>query len=151
MKMKIIPALAIALLTAACHSNTRESDNNSLSNIDIRGQWDIENITLSKTESLNPAKLTPDTRQYFIFNDSSYSIRTNCNTISGPYRRNGSDIQVEPLIMTRMACISMATEDALCKLLPRIEKLSVKSKDVIKLCGKEPSEYIILRKSTNEE
>ena len=50
--------------------------------------------------------------------------------------------------MTEMACENMAVEDALRKILPGIATVDVQNDSVARLCGRTPSEYIMLIKAT---
>ena len=87
-------------------------------------------------------------RQYITFQDSTFSIQTNCNTIQGEYRISGDSISFPVSLMTEMACENMAVEDALRKILPGIATVDVQNDSVARLCGRTPSEYIMLIKAT---
>ncbi len=153
MKVKILSMLLPAIIMASC-SNSKESKTNIASEaqeqtvkVDLLGQWDLENIVLSDTVNVRPAEETPGVRQYITFNDSAFSIQTNCNTIQGEYRLSGDSISFPVTLMTEMACDNMATEDALRKILPDIVTVDVQNDSVVRLCGRTPSECIMLVRS----
>ena len=49
--------------------------------------------------------------------------------------------------MTRMACPNMATEEAMCRIIPLIASVDVENDSTIRLNSKDNSEYVILRRS----
>ena len=53
--------------------------------------------------------------------------------------------------MTEMACDNMATEDALRKILPNIATVYIENDSIARLDSRNPSEYIVLRKTSEEE
>ncbi len=117
---------------------------------DIRGQWYIENIVFNDSDYVRPAEAVPGSKQYIVFEDSTYSIMTNCNSISGPYTVKGDSIKLGDGAMTQMACDNMATEDALRRILPNISTVDVQNDTVIRLNGSTPAECILLHKETTE-
>lgn len=117
---------------------------------DIRGQWYIENIVFSDSDYVRPDETGSASRQYITFEDSTYFIMTNCNSISGSYVIKGDSINMGDGAMTEMACDNMETEDALRRILPRISTIDVQSDSVIRLNGATPAECILLRKSKHE-
>lgn len=158
MKIRFIQAIAVALFATACSGNKQNSDTASdnepqarVINADIRGQWYLENIVLSDSEYVRPLEEVPETRQYVIFEDSTYAFKTNCNSISGFYTIKGDSIWLGPGMMTRMACENMATEDALTRILPHIVMVDVENDSVARLNSSVASEYIVLRKTTEME
>lgn len=112
----------------------------------LRGQWAIENIVFNDSDYVRPDEAVPGTIQYIVFDDSTYSIMTNCNSISGSYTVNGDSITLQDGLMTEMACDNMETEDALRRILPDITSLDVENDSVVRLNGKTPAECILLRK-----
>lgn len=146
MKVNIIHAIAAALLATACSGNSKQ-DNNA----DIRGQWYLENIVLSDSEYVRPAEEVPGSRQYILFEDSTYSVKTNCNSISGFYTIKGDSVSLGAGMMTRMACENMATEDALCRILPHIVAVDIENDSIARLNSNTASAYIVLRKATEKK
>lgn len=118
--------------------------------VDIRGQWYIENIVLSDSDYVRPDEAVPGVSQYIVFEDSTYFIMTNCNSISGTYLVKGDSITLGDGAMTEMACDNMATEDALRRILPAISTIDVQNDSVVRLNGSTPAECILLRKATVE-
>ena len=97
--------------------------------------------------NVRPDEAVPGVNQYFLFEDSTYFIMTNCNSISGQYTVKGDSITLGDGAMTEMACDNMATEDALRRILPRISTMDTQSDSVIRLNGTTPAECILLKKS----
>lgn len=148
-------SMATAIISTGCSGNKGQvslpaSDGNtqeSVDNIDIRGEWYIENIVFSDSDYVRPEEVTPGVRQYIRFEDSSYFIKTNCNSISGDYTVRGDSITLGDGAMTEMACDNMATEDALRRILPAIVTMDARNDSVIRLNGATPGECILLRKA----
>lgn len=137
---------ASAIIATACSGNKEHNDSCANTNADIRGKWYLENIVLNDSMSVRPAEETPDIPQYVIFDDSTYSIRTNCNSISGPYYINGDSITLGDGPMTEMACDNMATEDALREILPNIATICIENDSTARLNSRNQGEYVVLRK-----
>lgn len=149
MKAKFITGiLAIAALTACGNSKTATADSSSAeaTATGIIGQWNINRIVLDDTTKIIVAETTPGIRQYITFEDSTYSIRTNCNSISGDYYLNGDTIILGDGPMTEMACDNMQTEDALRVILPFITTVEFDSDSTMRLKGATPSQFIELTK-----
>lgn len=156
MKLHIKTLIALAATAFAAASCTGAKDNGDaaietrqdvVANADIVGQWDLENIVLSDSAYVRPSEATPDVRQYIVFDDSTYSITTNCNSISGSYTLVGDSITLGDGFMTEMACDNMASEDALRQILPNIVKVYVENDSIVRLDSSKPSQYIVLRKA----
>lgn len=161
MKMQIkslIAVAAVSAVVAAGCSGSKEktavaSDSiaqETVTDADIRGQWYIENIVFNDSDYVRPEEAVPGVRQYINFEDSTYSIMTNCNTISGPYIIKGDSITLGAGLMTEMACDNMATEDALRRILPDIATVDIENDTTVRLNGSKPAECILLRKATTE-
>lgn len=150
-------ATVSAFMAAGCSgSKENKSAENTGSEImspaeaDIRGQWYIENIVFSDSDYVRPAEAAPGASQYIIFEDSTYYIMTNCNSISGTYTAKGDSISFGDGMTTEMACDNMETEDALRRILPRIATIDVQNDTVVRLSGSIPAECVMLRKATIE-
>lgn len=155
MKLHFNTLLIIAALSFTASSCSGAKDNKSeapdnvttiKADADLRGQWAIENIVFNDSDYVRPDEAVPGTIQYIVFDDSTYSIMTNCNSISGSYTVNGDSIALHDGPMTEMACDNMATEDALRRILPDITSLDVENDSVVRLNGNTPAECILLRK-----
>ena len=162
MKLQIKPVLAAAVMTAviatACsgkkENNTAITDQNTqnvVTDANIRGQWYIENIVFSDSDYVRPDETLSSIHQYIVFEDSTYFIQTNCNTISGAYAVKGDSITIGDGAMTEMACDDMAVEDALRRILPDISTIDVQNDSVVRLNGATPAECILLRKATEKK
>lgn len=143
----LIVALPILINLGACSSNSSNKES-----IDMRGQWYIENIVFNDSVYVRPSEEVPESRQYIVFEDETYFIQTNCNTMSGYYSVKGDSIFIGDGAMTEMACDNMATEDALRKIIPHIMTIDVETDTITRLnSGIDSSEYIILRKATEKK
>jgi heat shock protein HslJ len=144
----------VALLMAAGCSGNKEVKSDRLddkaktevADADIRGQWYIENIVFSDSDYVRPDETSSSMKQYIVFEDSTYFIMTNCNSISGSYTVQGDSIRLGDGAMTEMACDDMQTEDALRRILPNISAIDVQNDSVVRLNGSAPAECILLRK-----
>ena len=152
-------ATALTILTASCgvnKENKETADNQqheNIANMDVRGQWYLDSIVFSDSDYV---RVRPDVRlssihQYIVFEDSTYFIRTNCNSISGTYTVKGDSIILGDGVMTEMACDNMAVEDALRRILPDISTIDVQNDSVVRLNGATPAECILLRKATEKK
>ncbi|MFA4046786.1 META domain-containing protein [Prevotella sp. PCHR] len=119
----------------------------TVTDADIRGQWYIENIVFNDSNYVRPDETIHSVRQYISFEDSTYFIQTNCNTISGTYTIKGDSIALGDGAMTEMACDDMSVEDALRRILPDISTIDVQNDSVVRLNGSTPAECILLRKA----
>ena len=153
MKTKLLVILFSAAVLTSC-SNKKEAQTTDAADaqaetatVDLRGQWYIENIVLNDSVSVRPADVTPDVKQYITFEDSTFYIQTNCNSIQGEYRINGDSISFPVTLMTEMACDNMETESAICKVLPNIATVDLQNDSVARLCGSTPAECIMLVKA----
>lgn len=152
-------ALFAVAMMASCTGNKGSVGNDSVevkditaeANVDIKGQWYIENIFFNDSDYVRPAEILPDSRQYVQFTDSTYSIMTNCNSISGYYTISGDSITLSDGAMTEMACDDMQTEDALRRILPDIAAIDMENDSIVRLNCRNHSGYIILRKNTAYE
>ena len=151
-------ATALTILTASCVGNKENKETvgnqqqETAANVDMRGQWYLENIVFSDSEYV---RVRPDVRlssihQYIVFEDNTYFIQTNCNTISGTYAVKGDSIIFGDGVMTEMACDNMAVEDALRRILPNIATVYIQNDSITRLDSRNPSEYIVLRKAQTE-
>lgn len=144
---------AALLMAAGCSGNKEvKSDRlddkakTEVADADIRGQWYIENIVFSDSDYVRPDETSSSMKQYIVFEDSTYFIMTNCNSISGSYTVKGDSITLGDGAMTEMACDDMQTEDALRRILPNISAIDVQNDSVVRLNGSVPAECILLRK-----
>lgn len=144
---------AALLMAAGCSGNKEvKSDRlddkakTEVADADIRGQWYIENIVFSDSDYVRPDETSSSMKQYIVFEDSTYFIMTNCNSISGSYTVKGDSITLGDGAMTEMACDDMQTEDALRRILPHISTIDVQNDSVVRLNGAVPAECILLRK-----
>ena len=151
-------ATALTILTASCGGNKEKhvpADNQqkeTVANVDVHGQWYLDSIVFSDSDYV---RVRPDERlssihQYVVFEDSTYFIRTNCNSISGTYTIKGDSITLGDGAMTEMACDNMAVEDALRRILPNIAMVYIQNDSIARLDSRNPSEYIVLCKAPIE-
>ena len=158
MNIKFTACLLLISTLAACTGNTKPANENSAtvnntadsSDINLNGQWFIENISLNDSVKITPTEEVPERSQYFIFADSTYSIMTNCNSFNGSIAIKGDSIMFGDGMMTEMACDNMATEDALRKILPSVVRMDMENDSIVRLCTDTPSQYIMLHKAKIE-
>ncbi|MDE6696751.1 MAG: META domain-containing protein [Muribaculaceae bacterium] len=159
MKTRLMTAFFAVAMMASCTGNKGSVNNDSAevndiaaeANIDLKGQWYIENIFFNDSDYVRPAEILPDIKQYVQFTDSTYSIMTNCNSISGYYTLSGDSITLGDGMMTEMACDNMQTEDAIRRILPEIAVIDVENDSIVRLNCRNLSGYIILKKNTADE
>lgn len=157
MRQQIIIAAMAAAVLSSCGGRgaTAGSGQSATDSItggtaqSIAGQWYIENIVESDSVSVRPGEEAAS-RPYIIFTDSTYSVMTNCNAISGIYIINGDSIAFRDGAMTELACDNMAVEEAVCRILPKIATVGFAGDSVVRLNGGNPSEYVLLRKAAVE-
>lgn len=155
MKTKSTAILAVAaILMASCAGNQQTAataDEAAEKTVCVKGQWNLENIVVNDTLSVRPAEVDPEASQYITFEDSTYFVQTNCNTIFGSYSVKGDSICIGDGGMTRMACPDMSTEDALVAILSSIATVSAENDSTIRLNGSSDAQYIILTKAQDAE
>ena len=153
----IVGVAALMATASGCSGNKGAKEVNAdnaaqveVANADIRGQWHIENIVFSDSDYVRPDETSSSMKQYIVFEDSTYFIMTNCNSISGSYTVKGDSITLGDGAMTEMACDDMRAEDALRRILPDIATIEVQNDTVVRLNGRTPAECILLRKAKAE-
>ena len=114
---------------------------------DITGQWYIEKIVFNGSDSVRPCDEVPGVYQYVVFSDSTYSIITNCNALSGSYSVKGDSVVIRSFMMTELCCDNMATENALRRIFPNTFTVDVENDSVVRLNSVKPLGYIVLRKA----
>lgn len=157
-RKSLIAVAALLMATATACTGNKETkadkvDNaaqTEVANADIRGQWYIENIVFSDSDYVRPDETSSSMKQYIMFEDSTYFIVTNCNSISGSYTIIGDSIRLGDGAMTEMACDDMRTEEALRRILPHISTIDVQYNSGVRLIGSTPAEFILLRKAKTE-
>lgn len=153
MKKILMSAMMVAVLASCGNSATKESDSaaamqNETEAISLVGSWDIENVVVNDTLELNPAEITPDSKQAITFEaDGSYSINTNCNSIQGQYVVNGDSIRLEAGLATEMACDNMQIEDAIKAALPAIAVMQADNDSTVSLNAPSTGASIRLRRA----
>lgn len=153
LKTVSVAVAALLAISAGCSGSKGtkvDKAGQETASADIRGQWYIENIVFSDSDYVRPDEAVPGVSQYMVFEDSTYFIMTNCNSIAGEYSLKGDSITLGDGAMTEMACDNMATEDALRRILPRISTIDVQNDSVMRLNGATASECILLRKARTE-
>lgn len=159
MKFNFYAAAAAALLFASCTGNNtqnagqaEETAANDTKTVSITGKWCIENIVLNDSTNVRPAEINPEQCQSITFGtDSTYSIKTNCNSMQGGYVAKGDSIEFGMGIMTQMACEDMRSEDYLRQILPEVRTAEFENDSTLRLNTTSADKYIVLRKSTCEQ
>lgn len=153
MKYFGIIAIVIAVLAAACSGNVKHNngivdEQTNVAEVDLQGQWYLENIVFNDSDFVRPSEEVPGSRQYIIFEDSTYSVMTNCNAMTGSYAVKGDSIWLSDGAMTELACDNMVTENALRRIFPNIFRVDIENDSIVRLNGSVATEYIVLRKAT---
>ncbi|MDE6263951.1 MAG: META domain-containing protein [Paramuribaculum sp.] len=153
MKVSSIFIPSLLLVATSCGSNGANTSGGTTDAMTagISGQWSIENIAFSDSDYIRPAEETPGAKQYITFEDDTYFIQTNCNTMSGTYSIAGDSIFMGDGAMTEMACDNMNVEDALRRIIPHICIIDMENDSVMRLNSSVASEYIVLKKITESE
>lgn len=155
-KLMIMAFVAIAATSCTGNKNGNATAVENLTQnvaayADIKGRWYLENIVFSDSDYVRPSDQVPGVRQYIEFADGTYFIQTNCNTFSGTYAIKGDSITLGDGAMTEMACDNMATEDAIRRILPNIATVNIENDSIVRLDSRNPSEYIVLKKATDND
>lgn len=150
MKTIFASCISIAALLCSCGGNSQkqsadaaEDSVQTVADLNIDGQWNIDNVVVNDTLSVRPAEETPDAGSRITFDNGSYSIMTNCNSIQGSYTLKGDSIALEAGLCTEMACDNMRAEDLLKQVLPEIRTASLENDSTLRLNG-ETSSYVLL-------
>lgn len=157
MKLKFALIAAAALMFGACSgSKTQEAEAQAeepaTEEINILGTWNIEHIVLNDSTSLTPAELDSVNLQTIEFNDSAFSIHTNCNTIIGGYTLSGDSLRfADNMGSTMMACPDMQSEEMLNAILPAVRTVVKPCPCRLRLQTEDPAEYIVIRKAVMEQ
>ncbi len=149
--------LVICLLVAitSCtgennNANKSKEDNTfdkELPAVNIKGQWDIENVVETDSSYLRPSEIEHGITAYIDFkDDNSFGIMTNCNSLGGRYVQSNDSIQLKEISFTEMACDNMELEELLKKVLPLVNTIDCVNDSITRLnCDKSDS-YIVLKK-----
>lgn len=155
MNKRFLIGFAGLALLASCGSNKSVNSGNdsiaeetAVANAEVNGQWVIKSINLNDSVKILTADVTPDSKQTITFEEDSYFIQTNCNTISGGYSIKGDSITLGDGIMTEMACDNMAVEDALRSILHNIVTVNFENDSTARLNTNQPGVYMELSKAS---
>ena len=149
MKLKaIIPAaFAIVLMSAACTANkagTTAEENNA--GASLAGTYDIVTVALNDTALVNAVDIDDAYGPIrMVFTDTTYSAKTNCNTIFGEYTRTGGKVTLKDGGMTQMACPDVTMEQLMVTVLPQITDVEFVSDTLVNLTSANSPARITLR------
>lgn len=149
MKVNYILLGAFLSLAACAPKDARQQE--TMADVDMQGQWYIENIVFNDSTYVRPSEEVPGSRQYITFDAESYFVQTNCNTMCGTYEIKGDTLTLGDGAMTEMACDNMATEDALRQIIMQAATVDVENDSITRLNFNESGAYIILRKATEKK
>lgn len=148
MNVKTIAFAALCALCGCVPSNkATEAETEATAALSLDGRWEIAKVALNDSVHAIPAELTPEASQYIVFNstDSTYSIRTNCNTIGGSYIQKGDSLSIGDGFCTEMACDNMEVEDLIKQILSDINTIEAENDSTIRLNATR-EKYIELRR-----
>lgn len=149
--MKFSSLLSGALIALSACSPKESKQEEAVKEINLSGQWYIENIVFNDSTYVRPAEEVPGSRQYITFDSESYFIQTNCNTMAGSYEINGDSLSLGDGAITEMACDNMATEDALRHFIMQTAVIDIENDSITRLNFIDSGAYIILRKATEKK
>ena len=141
MKLKaIIPAaFAIVLMSAACTANkagTTAEENNA--GASLAGTYDTALVNaVDIADADGPIRM--------VFTDTTYSAKTNCNTIFGEYTRTDGKVTLKDGGMTQMACPDVTMEQLMVTVLPQITDVEFVSDTLVNLTSANSPARITLR------
>lgn len=161
MKTKTIFLSVIATFAVACSGDKQRQENTKASDavpemnisqdVNISGQWYIENIFFNDSVYTRPAEEVPGSRQYILFEpDGTYSIMTNSNQASGEYTLNRFTISLKDAAWTELATENMRTEEAMRKILPLLSTIEIENDSVLRI-NSDSEPYLILLKATERK
>lgn len=102
----------------------------------VAGEWAVETYADPFKATLDPTTVEPD-ESYFLRLDKEglFMFTTDCNTISGDYSVNGSDLRFENISATEMACEKEIVERSIMSQLPMVRSFTVSGDSVLCLIG----------------
>ncbi len=119
----------------------------NISEVNIRGQWDIENVVENDSSYVRPAEIEQGITAYIDFReDHTFGVMTNCNHIGGLYRQDNDSIQLTEISATEMACYNMEVEEMLKKVLPLVNTIDCINDSITRLNSDKGDSYIVLKK-----
>lgn len=154
MRTLFLTAAAILALTGCTGKNASTQAEATLSDAvtetaasPIVGEWAIENVVINDSLYARPAEINPAVKQYILFDaDSTYVVRTNCNTISGSYVVEGDSIALGDGLATEMACDNMQVENLIKQVIPEVTAIDFQNDSIVRLNA--PSgKHIVLHKA----
>lgn len=124
---QFLAIVAIAALSlASCGSDKTTAEDNAATETQetanaLIGDWQISNIVVNDSLSVNPAEIPSEQTQTATFTpDSILSIQTNCNILNSSYLVKGDSLYVGETLSTMMACDNSVVEDVLKQMLPEV-------------------------------
>ncbi|MDE6298532.1 MAG: META domain-containing protein [Muribaculaceae bacterium] len=150
----LIPLIALTLLSCTGKRNETRTEEfrginsvDSVKNVDILGQWYIENIFFNDSCYVKPNEEVLGSRQYILFEQNgNYAVMTNCNHGAGKFTLKGTYISFSDAAWTELACENMTTEEAVRKILPQLNSVEIENDSVMRInSSSEP--YLILTKA----
>lgn len=148
MKYFSIPAFASAMLLASCGGQSKTADNSQteLPQPDIQCMWYIENVVINDTLFARPSDIDPERNQSFTFDDGSFGVNTNCNTLGGEYVLKGDSISFTNIMTTEMACDNEQVERLVMRILPEVRTVDCVNDSTLRL-NTDSTAYILLKKA----
>lgn len=144
MNVKIFAFAAACVICGCTPSGTSSAPEQTPA---LEGRWEITDVVLNDSVRAMPAEIPPGTKQYIVFSpDSTYSVRTNCNSIGGSYTLNGDSLTIGDGFCTEMACDNMVVEDLIKQILPEVRSAVAGNDSTMRLTTAGES-YISLRKA----
>lgn len=123
------------------------ADGQEVFEVNIRGQWDIENVVENDSSYVRPSEIGEGTSAYIDFKeDNTFGVITNCNHLGGSYVLSNDSIRIQELFSTEMACDNMEVEEMLKKILPIVNSIDCINDSITRLNSDKGESYIVLKK-----
>lgn len=140
---KLLYFAAATLMLAACNGKTATSTcaDEACSSNGLAGSWYIATVSLNDSVHVHAT----DTIQQITFHpDSTFGIRTNCNSLGGTYILTNDTLRFENTLRTEMACPDMTFEETISQAIDGINKVVFENDSTARLCGDDENLFIEL-------
>lgn len=140
----LIPAALALVMLPAC--TAKKAGTTTEENAALAGRYDIVTVALNDSTFVNAVDVAEEGQPIqMVFTDTTYSARTNCNTIFGDYTGEGTKVTLKDGGMTRMMCPNTTMEELMVTILPQITDVEFVSDTVVNLTSANSPARITLR------
>ena len=140
----LIPAALALVMLPAC--TAKKAGTTTEENAALAGRYDIVTVALNDSTFVNAVDVAEEGQPIqMVFTDTTYSAKTNCNTIFGEYTRTGGKVTLKDGGMTQMACPDVTMEQLMVTVLPQITDVEFVSDTLVNLTSANSPARITLR------